>query len=234
MPGDGLEADDGQAGGEGFHAREPARVLYEGVGGRHQRGHLVGPPEDVAPGAPLELAAQLLVVAAHGQRRIAPGVEDGVKGLGYVADAPGARDHEDQALVVIESEGAAGRRPVGQAGMEPLGDHGPGCAGRSSRASRSRFGRLRVHAHVQVDAGVRPQRVDGEVGDEGGDGRVEATLLAGTPEHERGHRIGRDDDVGLGLAHPAHHPPVGQQVDEGAEGLEDERQQVPEAVRRLV
>ena len=234
VAGDGLEAHDRQPGGEGLHAREPPGVLHQSVGRCHQGGHLVGPAEDVPAVVALEPAAQLLVVAAHHDGRKAAGREDRVVGLGHIADAPGAGDHEDEALAVVEAQRPAGGGAGGQVGEEALGDHRSRCGGGPARASGRRLGRLRMHAHVEVDAGMGPQRVDGEVGDEGGDRNAEPPLLAGRAQDQRRHGVGRDDDVGVRLAHPAQHLAARQKVDEGAERLEDERQHVPEPVGRFV
>src|SRR3954465_5695128 len=91
-----------------------------------------------------------------------------------------------------------------------------------------------MDAQVEVDAGVRPQRVDGEVGDEGGDRDAELALLARRSEDQGRHRVRGGDDVGPAPPDPPEHLAGGEEIDEDAEGLKDQTGAVPEAVRRLV
>ncbi len=88
----------------------------------------------------------------------------------------------------------------------------------------------RMDRKVEVDASVRPERVEAEIRDHVDGRHPERRPLsqvqpgtglgaaAHVPEHLGSHRVGRYDHVGTYLPHPAEDPPAGAETEQPGEG----------------
>ena len=151
VPGDGHEGDHREPDRERLHAGESAGVLDQCVGRRHQGRHLVGPADDRAVAAGLELGAERVVSPADGDRMELSTAPDCFDGRDDVADPPGAGDDEYGAIVVEQPEVAPHRIAVVLRIAESLAHERSAGTGVLPAAGLRGLGRDLAHGQVTVD-----------------------------------------------------------------------------------
>ena len=192
--------DHGEADGERLHAREAARVLDERVGRLHQRRHVVGPADDGAVRRAASSSARSLSSRPH----TVIGWNSPLRPIASTVASTSPTPHEPATTSTARSRGsspsaAPHRVAVDDGVAEPVADERPTGARVLAAAVGGGLRRELAHREVAVDAGVDPQGVDGEVGEEGDDRDPQRLLAAHAAEHERRQRVHRHDRVGTEL-----------------------------------
>ena len=118
-----------------------------------------------------------------------------------------------------------------RASRKLLAHQRPVCTRVLAAACRRRLGRQLADGKMTVDAGVHPERVDREVGEEGHDRNAERLRAAHASEHERRERVHRHDRVGTELLDRLPQlPPRQPRVDHDRRRAEEWRESVVELV----